>query len=325
LCSLFSRAVTPSGDAPTLDEFCVEWLEMVGPTVRATTFVGYQHKVRTIGRYLGGMKLAEITRHTLAVMYRAMIADGLSPRSVAHVHRATHRVLNDAVRWGVLESNAADQVDPPRAGRPTVRTWTAEQARRFLELTAGHRAGTLWRVALTTGMRRSELLGLRWPRVDLEQGMLDVVETLVMVGNQAATAEPKTGSSRRRVALDPVTVQALRDWRERQATKREAFGPGYDPGDWVWAWEDGRPWRPDWVTHEWRDTVVASGLPDIRFHDLRHTWATLALAAGIPAKVVADRLGHSSVKITLDTYTHHVPELDRRAAEQVAGMLERGS
>ena len=314
--------MTPTGSAPTWDEFCAEWLVTVAPTVRANSLVGYRHKVRTIGRYLGATRLGDISRHTITAMYRAMAADGLSSHSVAHVHRAVYRVLKDAVRWGVLESNAADQVDPPRVARVPVRTWTAEQAREFLELTAGHRAGTLWRVALTTGMRRSELLGMRWPRVDLGLGMIEVVETLVMVENQPAPAEPKTASSRRRVALDASTIGALAEWRHRQLEVRTQRGSAYQPGDWVWAWEDGRPWRPDWVTHEWRDTVVASGLPDIRFHDLRHTWATLALAAGIPAKVVSDRLGHSSVKITLDTYTHHVPELDRRAAEQVAGLLD---
>lgn len=150
---------------------------------------------------------------------------------------------------------------------------------------------------------------------------LEVPDTLVMVSGRPQPSEPKTAAGRRRIALDDTTVAALQEHRDRQNGEREFFGDSYQDGGWVFSWPDGRPYSPDWIGKRYRELVRATDLPYIRFHDLRHTWATLAVEAGIPAKVVADRLGHAGIAITLDTYTHHIEHLDRDAADKVAGLL----
>jgi integrase len=173
----------------------------------------------------------------------------------------------------------------------------------------------------TTGMRRSELLGLIWRQVDLEAARLSVVRVAVELGALVTYGEPKTPRSRRQVALDSETARVLRAWRRRQAEERLAFGEGWDQGDAVFTREDGVPIRGAWVSRRFAALAATAGLPPIRFHDLRHSHATLALAAGIHPRVVADRLGHASVKTTLDTYSYAVPALEEEAPEKVAALV----
>lgn len=307
-------------DRATVAEFSEYWLGVIAGTVRPSTLESYRGKLRTASRWIGGRRLGDVDGRMLTAMYGRMLED-LSAQSVVHVHRAVSRMFTDAVKWGVVKVNPAGGASPPRVTRRRLSTWTSGQVREFLEVVADDELVGLWRLAVSTGMRRGEICGLRWPAVSLERGMLDVTDTLVMVAGHPEPSEPKTAAGRRRVALDPQTVQVLVEHRDRQDRYRAVMAEAYDPGGWVFAWQDGRPLSPDWVGKRYRQLVRASGLPYIRFHDLRHTWATLALEAGVPAKVVADRLGHAGIAITLDTYTHHVESLDRDAAARVAGLF----
>jgi integrase len=178
-----------------------------------------------------------------------------------------------------------------------------------------------WRLAALTGMRRGEVLGLRWADLDLDEGWLAVCQTLVVVDNQICVSQPKTARGRRRIALDPVTISALRGHRRAQAAERLVAGPGWSDTGLLFTHEDGRPLHPEYVRRLFDRHLRRVGLPRIRLHDLRHTHATLALQAGVHPKVVSERLGHTTVAITLDVYSHAIPALQQDAATTVADLL----
>lgn len=305
----------------TVRSFAALWLEARRVQVRATTLAGYEAKVAHTVRFVGHRPMGKITGGVLTAMYGRLLDEGLSSRSVRHVHMVTRRMFADACRWGYLKVNPADVADVPAVSSPEMATWTAPQVAKFLAETRRSRWWPVWLLAATTGMRRGEICGLRWQDVDLDAGVLHVRQTVVTVNGQARRSTPKTAAGRRKIALDPATVAHLRKLKTRQLEERLAMGSDWAGEDLVVCWPDGALVNPNIVTRSFVRAARLAGLPRIRFHDLRHTWATLALEAGIPDKVVADRLGHSSVVVTLDTYTHVPDQTARTAAERVAGML----
>lgn len=202
---------------------------------------------------------------------------------------------------------------PARCGLPT--------ARRFLAAVAGDRLEALWRLELSTGLRRAEAAGLRWSDVELDAGALSVRVQRTTDGYAVVEREPKTGAGRRLVPLDADVVAALRAWRKRQIEERLAYGPTYEDTGLVFTREDGAGYHPQRLSVMFRRLCEQAGVEAIRFHDLRHTAATLALEAGIHPKVVQERLGHASVQITLDTYSHVQPTIARDAAERIGSYL----
>ena len=199
--------------------------------------------------------------------------------------------------------------------------WTAPQVREFLEHVRDDRLGPLFLLASTTGLRRGELLGLQWVDLNLQARRLSVRRSRVSVGYAVSISEPKTRRGIRQIAVDDVTVKVLRDYRMRQLEERIAWGPAWHDSGFVFTKEDGRPLHPDHVSKRFDRVVRSSGLPRIRFHDLRHTYATLALQADVHPKVVSERLGHANISITLDTYSHAIPALDEEAARRVAELV----
>lgn len=200
--------------------------------------------------------------------------------------------------------------------------WTPEQLSRFLEATEAQRLYPFWVLAVTTGMRRGELCGLRWEDVDFEQLSLTVKRARVMVHGAPTDTSPKTAAGLRRLGLDNTTVVLLREQQRRQSAEQLACAPGLWQGDaHVFTDEVGRPVNPEFVTKQFTRAVRRAGLPPIRLHDIRHWHATAMLRAKVDVKVIADRLGHSSTRITQDIYQHPVKELDRAAAEKVAGQI----
>lgn len=243
-----------------------------------------------------------------------------------YLHAIVRRALADAVEWGLITRNPAAKARPPKAARnrEAMRTWTAPQLRAFLEGRADDRLYPLWLVLASTGMRRGEALGLAWDAVDLDASRLAVRRALVNVAYKLEFSEPKTEKSRRSVALDPGTVDALRAHRKAQAEERLALGPAWHDHGLVFTREDGQPVHPDRASKLFDQHVNTAGLPRIRLHDLRHTHATLALQAGIHAKVVSERLGHSTIAMTLDTYSHAIPAMQEDAAAKVAALVLGG-
>ena len=308
------------------------WLDAIENTIRPSTFRSYRATLRNhVLPHVGTVRLQSITGADLNAMYTRLSRSGrrdgmggLSPTTVRYVHVVLHRVLRDAVRWGMLNANPADRADPPRVVRSSeMATWTASELVAFLDSVRESRLNALWTLAATTGLRRGELLGLRWRDVDLDTQRLAVVQSLISVDYELMFSEPKTDRSRRSVALDSHTVRTLRAWRRRQTAERLRWGPDYEDFGLVFTRDNGSPLHPDQISKRFGTLIRKAGLRRIRLHDLRHTHATLALAlaAGVHPKVVSERLGHSSVLTTLDTYSHAIPALQEDAADRVAELL----
>ena len=317
----------------TVTDFTKEWLVAIEPTIRPSTHFSYDRNLRLhVLPRLGSVQLRKVDAGMLNGLYAALLADGkqsnggggLSPRSVRYVHTIVHRAFRDAVRWGRIARNPADAADPPRAAataRPTMTTWTADQLRAFLEHAAEHRLHAAFVVLATTGMRRGECLGLRWSDLDLTSGRVSIVQTVIAVNHQVRIGSPKTARGRRTVELDPGTVAGLRRHRQRQLAERLLIGAGFTDHGLVFCRPDGGPLHPERFSRTFSRESAHAGLPAIRLHDLRHTWATVALAAGEHPKIVQERLGHANVSITLDIYSHVTEGLHADAAARVAGII----
>lgn len=279
------------------------------------------------------VEAAHITKDTLASLLRRAAAPatpsrarpGLDPRTVAYVHTIVHRAFKDAVRWGRLARNPADAADPPRVDQHSggVHAWDAATLRRFLDVcrTEEDRLYPLWALLATTGLRRGEALGLRWVDLDLDAGRIRVVQTIIQVGGKVAPGDPKTARGRRSVKLDKATVALLRTHRHRMNQERLRVGPDFHDQDLVFHRPDGSCLHPDSTSATFVRRVAGLGLPRITIHGLRHTWATLALEQGVHPRVVQERLGHSTIAITLGIYSHVSPTLHDEAAQAVADLM----
>ena len=317
----------------TLGEFLLEeWLPVAKSTIRSTTHASYATHVRKhILPSLGRVKLQKITPVMINALYAQLLRDGkvsgsggLSANSVRRVHATLHRALGDAVRWDRLFRNPCDAADPPRLGanrEEKTQAWTNLELRKFLEVARDDRLYPLWLTLAMTGLRRGEALALHWSDLDLERARLSVRRSLVPINGTVEVHEPKTSRGRRLVALDPFTVLTLRAWGRRQKEERLESGPDWTDSGLVFTRPDGNLIHPERVSKAFQVAVKKSGLPRIHLHDLRHTHATLALAAGINPKVVSDRLGHATVAITLDIYSHAIPALSEEAAVTVAALV----
>jgi integrase len=245
--------------------------------------------------------------------------------TVRHLHAVLHGALDDAARWGLVARNVADLVAPPRAARKGMITLSPDQARALLDTTRGDRLEALYVLALTTGMRQGELLALRWRDVDLDRHTLHVTGSLLTTPDGWKISDPKTDSSRRRITLTATAVDALRRHRSAQNEERLRLGGAWEDNDLVFANEVGRPIEVrNLMRRSFLPLLKQSGLPRIRFHDLRHTAATLLLGQGQHPKVVAEMLGHSRISTTLDLYSHVTPTMQREAADAMDAMLGRG-
>ena len=323
--------VAPSGE--TLKEFLAEWLPAKTPTIRSSTRDSYERIIDGyINPQIGEVRLREIKPQRLNKLYGDLLAAGgkrgksLSPKTVRNVHVILRKAFSDAIRWGRLAINPADNADPPKLrdhGRREMKTWAAGELGSFLKTLDAdqHPLHALYLVAATTGMRRGEVLGLRWKDLDLEARTVAINQTVISIAYEVQFSTPKTKSGHRAISLDSTTVRALRQQRKRQAATRLAVGSAWVSHDLVFTRHDGEPLHPDFVSQSFERLVKSMGLPRIRLHDLRHTHASLALAAGIHPKVVSERLGHSTVSITLDTYSHVIPSLQSEVAEVVAAMV----
>jgi integrase len=251
----------------------------------------------------------------------ATTSAGLSPRAVASIHVMLHRALRDATKLRYIPTNPAASAEYPRADKRPHKTWTPAQLATFLRQAHGDRFFAMWLLFTTTGLRRSEAVGALRDAVNLDAGTISLVSTRVIAAGKAQASTGKTLRSRRLLSLDPTTIEALRVHLDALHAERDAWGPDYRDHGLLFCWPDGRPIYPDTITERFGRLIERAGLPIIRLHDVRHTYATMALRAGINPKIVSTRLGHASVAFTLEVYTADVPELDRAAADQISGLF----
>lgn len=308
-----------------------EWIPAIRASVRPSTLNSYESLIALhIRPAIGSVLLPKLTSARLNSLYSDLVESGrkdghggLSPKTVRNVHIVLRKALGDAVRWNLLTRNPAEYANPPKlnSGRGEMKTWAPAEVKRFLELMEEDRLYAAWLLGVTTGMRRGEILGLRWSDVDLKASSLSVRQTLISIDYRVEFSTPKTAKSRRSIALDGGVVSALRAHRKAQIEEKLLIGDRYIDNGLVFCRVDGSPLHPDLFSQMFDRAVKKSGLPRIRLHDLRHTHATLALRAGVHPKVVSERLGHASVAFTLDVYSHAIPAMQAEAAELVARLI----
>jgi integrase len=308
----------------TVAQYLDKWLSAsVQPSVKVKTYEGYESivRIRVVPR-VGRKQLPNVTALDLQDLYAQLAADGLANRSIHHTHRCLHRAFVQAMRWNLISRNPCDGVTPPRPMRTEMHVLTPDQADTFLIATRQHPAHALYMLAITTGMRQGELIGLRWQDLDLDSNKLAVRQALQRQrGKGLVFVEPKTARSRRVIQLSQRAITALRAHRDRQAFERRAVGTEWRDLDLVFCDGFGSPLDPSYQTTIFKAALHRAGLPAIRFHDLRHTAATLLLSQGVHVKLVSEMLGHSTITLTLDTYSHLIPAMHGDAAAAMDAIL----
>jgi integrase len=305
-------------------QYLDKWLSASAkPSVKVRTYEGYESIVRVrVAPRIGRKQLAKLTPLDLQSLYSELADAGLSARSIGHTHRVLHRALDQAVKWNILARNPCHGTTAPRPQRAEMKVLTPEQVRAFLAATVDHPAHALYTLAVTSGMRVGELLGLQWGDVDLDAGHLTIRRALQQQNSAGLVfVTPKTTKSRRRILLSQRAIDALRAHRDRQTFHRKQVGTEWRDLDLVFPGPFGGPTDPSWSRQVFYAALEAAGMPRVRFHDLRHTAATLALMQGVHPKVVSDMLGHSSVGLTLDTYSHLLPAMHQQAAAAMDAIL----
>jgi integrase len=314
-------------DKRSLAEYLRAWFAALD--LAPNTLAEYRMEIeKRIVPWIGHHKTADVTPELLDAFYIRLTGEGgrtgegLSPRSVRLVHTILSKAFSDGMRRGTLSQNPASRATAPKQRRREFKTWNAAELRAFLEASKGDRLYPLWFLVATTGMRRSELLGLRWHDLDLEAGRLSIQQRVVLVDAKPVVLfGTKRESSRRLLKLDRATVQVLASWRVAQIEERLAAGEKWDDTGLVFTQATGAGMHPERVSRRFCLLRERAGLPAIRFHDLRHTYATLALQAGVPVKVVSERLGHKTTGITENLYLHVTPQMAEDAANTVANLI----
>ena len=314
-----------ANDRLTTGEYLQRWLDDVArDRVRPLTWRGYEQLIRVhLVPTLGRVPLARLTPQHVNTLLSAKTREGrLAPRTVQYMHSVLRAALNQAVRWRIVPYNAAALVSAPRVVHAEVRVLTPQEARSLLDAARGDRLEALYSVALALGLRQGEALGLSWSDVDLESGALRVRRAAQRIPHEGVRlVETKTARSRRTLALPPVVVRALREHRGRQVEERLAAGEDWQDLGLVFTSEIGTPLDGPNVTHRFHRLLARAGLPRMRFHDLRHACASLLLAQGVHPRVVMETLGHSQISLTMNTYSHVLPALQREAADQMEAAL----
>ena len=309
-----------------VSEYLTRWAATLDRSVRPTTVKRYTDMVeKHANPIIGTIQLAKLSPLDVQRLYADRLAANLSPTTVALLHNILHKALKQAVRWGLLTRNVTEAVDPPRQATPEYVTWNQEQASAFLAVADKNDLAALWRLALLTGMRRGEALGLKWEDVDLVRGVLAVRRTLSRgTGGAYTFGIPKTAHGRRSIALPKSVVDSLKKHKARQAEHRLKLGEGYSKLDMVFADALGEPLHPNTLAYQFKKLQERARVPKIRIHDLRHTSATLMLANGEHPKIVQERLGHADVSMTLNRYSHVTMDMQRDAADRLDKLVDGG-
>jgi integrase len=307
----------------TVGEFLDQWLqEVVRPSVRPWTFSGYEVHVRLhLKPIIGSLPLDKLAPTHVQQLMNRKIAEGLNPRTIRYIRGTLRTALNHAVRWSLISRNSAALVSSPRVEQYEINPLTPAEAHVLLQSLKGDRLEALYSVALTMGLRQGEALGLQWQDVDLDLGYLRVSKQLQRIEGRLQLVAPKTARSRRSLAMPATIVSGLREHRIRQDAERKLANERWTEAGFVFAGPEGKPLDGSAISKEFHRVLQRAGLAQRRFHDLRHSCATLLLVQGVSPRVVMDVLGHSQIGPRMNTYAHVIPELRREAADRMDHLL----
>lgn len=307
-------------DRTTVADWAQTYLENAKGRLKAGTYQSYEMNIRLyVLPQIGNIRLEKLTARDVATMVDTL-AKEKGTRTSQYARTLTSMMLNYAVALDVLPRNVAKNTKPPKARREEMKFWQPSEVRTFLRTIEGHRMEALFKLALTTGMRKAELLGLRWR--DLKGDVLSIRQTVVRVGYNPHIDTPKTQAGERDLILDPETLAALAQRRQEYEAERAAAGPDWEDNDLMFADLHGKPLMPWRVDYQWRALRDGCEVTPIRFHDIRHTYASLAIASGMDVRMLAERLGHADASITLKVYSHVFHSQRRRAAIGLGSLLD---
>ena len=313
-----------AGPQQTVEQFLTQWLEDHKGVIRIRTYERYEELARLhILPVLGQHPLQKLTPQHIQAFYTKKLKEGLSPTTVNLLHALLHKALDDAVRLGAVTRNASDAASAPSRAHYEIQPLSMEQAQQFLAAARGHSMEALFVLAITTGMRRGEILAIKWQDVQFERNMLQVRRIFTrQPGNRYIEAKPKTEKSRRSILLAPMVVALLKQHRTRQMEARLKAGSQWQERDLVFCTSLGTPLNPNKVVDRFKTLLKRAGLPEIRFHDLRHSAATILLSMEIHPKVVQELLGHNQISMTMDIYSHVLPTMQRDAVSKLNNALQ---
>ena len=302
----------------TLEEHLDRWLnDSIKGAVRTSTHQRYEQIVRLhLIPVIGCLKLKDLAPGHVQRLYRGRLDSGLSSGTVRKIHNVLHKALSQAMRWKLVTQNVTEMTDPPRENPKEINPLSPEEAHRFLEAARGDPLEALYVLAVHTGMRQGELLALKWDDIDLENSVVNVSRTLTKDKGKLLFGEPKSAKGRRRVDLTKAAVESLRNHVSRQMDEIARLGDLYQDQGLVFTTDTGAPVNPSNLRQRSLVKLLEkAGLRKIRFHDLRHTCATLLLRREVHPKFVQELLGHANIEMTLGRYSHFIPGMGRRTAQ----------
>jgi integrase len=324
------QGMLATGPQQKVGQFLIHWLEDVHKqSIRSRTYERYEEIVRLhLVPGIGHHQLQKLSPQHLQSFYTKKLEEGLSTTTVISFHNVLHKALETAVRWNLLPRNICDLVSPPRRKRFEIQPLGIEQVQQLLAAARGHRLEALFILALASGLRRGELIGLKWQDINFLAGMLQVRRILTRVpsklpGKGYVEAEPKTEKGRRSILLPPFVIEALKQHRAKQLESKLKAGSAWQDHDYVFCTSIGTHLNPTRdILDQLKALLKKAGLPDIRFHDLRHSSATMLLGMGVHPKIVQEILGHSQISMTMDTYSHVLPTMQREAMSKMNDALQ---
>ena len=313
-----------TGPQQTVKQYLEHWLEEVHkPTLRLSTYLKYhQMLVRYVLPILGQYQLQKLNAQQVQAFYGRKLKEGLAPGTVRFIHAMLHKAFDQAVRWKLVSRNVCNEVSPPRIIKREIKPLTKEQALKLLETARGSRLEALLTIALVTGMRRGELRSLRWHDINLDDKSLQVRRTVeCLTGYGYIENEPKSSRGRRKITLPDFAIEVLKQHRIKQIEARLKAGEAWVDHNLVFCKADGNFLPASTLQYQFEALLKDAGIEHIRFHDLRHSAATILLTLGVHPKIVQELLGHSQISMTMDIYSHVLPSMQREAMNKLNDLF----